>query len=42
VLRSIGEQSGNPWNHAVLKKKRKATVGRIYRKKEVFKPGLKE
>jgi len=40
MLRSIGKQS---WESvkSVLKKKRKAAVGRIC-KKEGFKPGMKE
>jgi len=40
MLRSIGKQSGESVE-SVLKKKRKATVGRICRKKG-FKPGMKE
>ena len=39
MLRSIGKQSGES-AESVLKKKRKATVGRICRKKG-FKPGMK-
>jgi len=39
-LRSIGKQSGESVKSA-LKKKRKATVGRICRKGR-FKPGMKE
>jgi len=38
--KSIGEQSAESVK-SVLKKKRKATVGRICRK-EGFKPGMKE
>jgi len=40
MLRSIGKQSGESVE-SVLKKKRKATVGRICRKKG-FKPGMSE
>jgi len=39
MLRSIGKQSGESME-SVLKKKRKAVVGRICRKG--FKPGMKE
>ena len=41
MLRSIGKQSGELVK-SVLKKKRKATVGRICTKKDGFKPGMKE
>ena len=40
MLRSIGKQSGESVE-SVLKKKRKATLGRICRKGR-FKPGMKE
>jgi len=40
MLRSIGKQSEESVE-SVLKKKRKAMVGRIYRKGS-FKPGMKE
>jgi len=40
MLRSIGKQSGESVE-SVLKKKRKATVGRIC-KREDFKPGMKK
>jgi len=40
MLRSIGKRSGK-CVESVPKKKRKATAGRIYRKKS-FKPGIKE
>jgi len=40
MLRSIGKQSGESME-SVWKKKRKATVGRICRKKG-FKSGMKE
>jgi len=40
MLRSIGKQSGE-FVESVLKKRRKAMVGRIC-KKEGFKPGMKE
>jgi len=41
MLRSISKQC---WEsvESVLKKKRKATVGRIFAEKEGFKPGTKE
>jgi len=41
MLRSIGKQSGESVE-SVLKKKRKAAVGRICRKKNGFKRGMKE
>jgi len=41
MLKSIGKQS-REYVDSVLKKKRKATVGRICIKKENFKPGIKE
>ena len=41
MLRSIGKQSGESVV-SVLKKKRKATVGRICRKAEDFKRGMRE
>jgi len=40
MLTSSGKQSGESVE-SVLKKKQKAAVGRIYRKKS-FKPGMKE
>jgi len=40
MLKSIGKQSGET-GESVLKKKRKATVGWICKKKG-FKPGMKE
>jgi len=40
MLRSIGKQSGESVE-SVLKKKRKAALGRIA-EKESFKPGMKE
>ena len=40
MLRSIGKRSGES-AESVLEKKRKATVGSIYRKR-MFKPGMKE
>jgi len=42
MLRSIGKQSGESVE-SVLKKKRKAAVGRISRKRnEGFEPGMRE
>jgi len=41
MLRSIGKQSGDS-AESVLKKKRKAAVGKICRKGRFFKPGMKE
>jgi len=40
-LRSISKQSEKS-TKSVLKKKRKATVGRIFAEKEGLKPGMKE
>jgi len=40
MFRSIGKQSAEPME-SVLKKKRKATVGKICRKAD-FKPGMKD
>jgi len=41
MLRSVGKQSGKSVKPFLKKKKRKATVGRICRKRS-FKPGVKE